>query len=294
MLISSSSSSSSSAMSHEDLASQLSVKASFVNLISFQHRARWCLSKSRDCMGISQHSHGTILCSVCKRDCYVAYINCSCYLHPVCLRHEFKPLELACGTTFTLSVRDEVLEMEKVSRMLEEDKHIVNEAELQFKYASDKLLLSKLYQITEDESYIPYCKIDFVPQPPRENLHADNNTKSACHYSDSSDSDSEIYRFKRRSSLKPKQRPMNFASSKSEHQGLKRLKKAEPERLNVISIKYKKTGDEESSVSVGKRRDEKRVLESCPKRIKSVLGFIWGEQNAASNWAGFALLFSYC
>lgn len=45
------------------------------------------------------------------------------------------------------------------------------------------------------------------------------------------------------------------------------MKKAEPERLSVISIKYKKTGHEEN-VSVGKRRDEKRVLESCPKRIK--------------------------
>ncbi|KAL7610448.1 hypothetical protein Lser_V15G10270 [Lactuca serriola] len=261
MLISSSSSSAA-AISHEDLASQLSVKASFVNLIRFQHRARWCLTKSRDCMGISQHSHGTILCSVCKRDCYAAYINCSCYLHPVCLRHEFKPLELACGTNFTLSVRDQVLEMEKVSRMLEEDKDIVNEAEVQFKNASDKVFLSNLYPITEGDSYIPYCKVDFVPQPPIESLQADT-----CHYSDSNDSDSEIYRFKRRSSLKPKHRPMNFASSKSEHQGLKRLKKAEPERLSVISIKYKKTGHEES-VSVGKRRDEKRVLGSCPKRIK--------------------------
>lgn len=126
---------------------------------------------------------------------------------------EFKPLELACGTNFTLSVRDQVLEMEKVSRMLEEDKDIVNEAEVQFKNASDKVFLSNLYPITEGDSYIPYCKVDFVPQPPIESLQADT-----CHYSDSNDSDSEIYRFKRRSSLKPKHRPMNFASSKSEHQ----------------------------------------------------------------------------
>ncbi|KAI3501568.1 hypothetical protein L1887_29447 [Cichorium endivia] len=247
----------STAMNHEDLASQLSVKASFVNLIRVQHRARWCLTKSRDCMGISQHSHGTILCSVCKRDCYVSYINCSCYLHPVCLRHEFKPLDLPCGTNFTLSVRDELLEMETVSRRFEEDKDIVNEVQKQLNNGSDTVFLSKLYRVTEDDSYSPYCKIDFVPQP---NVHVD--AKSTCHYSD--DSDSEIFRFKRRSSLKPK-RTMNCFSLKSEHEGLKRLKKVQP----TISIKYKKMGHEEGVSKHGDYKLGKGTrLESCPKRLK--------------------------
>lgn len=76
-----------SAYSFADLVSHRCIKTSFVKLMRFQHRARWFLMKSGMCNSISSYSHGTILCSLCKRDCYVAYINCSCYLHPVCLRH---------------------------------------------------------------------------------------------------------------------------------------------------------------------------------------------------------------
>ena len=72
---------------HGDLVSQRSIKVSFVNLIRFQHYARWCLMKARACTAISSFSHGTILCSQCKRDCYVAYLNCQCHSHPVCLHH---------------------------------------------------------------------------------------------------------------------------------------------------------------------------------------------------------------
>lgn len=70
-----------------DLDSHRSIKISFVNLMRFQHLARWTLMKSRACMGVSSISHETIVCSICKRDCYVAYINCNCYMHPVCLCH---------------------------------------------------------------------------------------------------------------------------------------------------------------------------------------------------------------
>lgn len=70
-----------------DLIAQTSVKVSFINLMRFQHRARWGLMKSRACTIVSSFSHGTILCSLCKRDCYVAYLNCQCYSHPVCLHH---------------------------------------------------------------------------------------------------------------------------------------------------------------------------------------------------------------
>lgn len=75
-----------------DLVSQHSMKLSFVKLIRFQHRARWALLKSRACKAIFPNSVGTILCSLCKRDCYVAYLNCNCYLHPVCLRHGINQL----------------------------------------------------------------------------------------------------------------------------------------------------------------------------------------------------------
>lgn len=70
-----------------ELTSHYSIKTSFVSMIRFQHRARWSLMKSRICIGTSPNCHGTILCSLCKRDCYISYISCSCYGHPVCLRH---------------------------------------------------------------------------------------------------------------------------------------------------------------------------------------------------------------
>lgn len=70
-----------------DSTSNCRVKASFVNLMHFQHRGRWSVMKSGVCSGVYVNAHGTILCSLCKRDCYVAYLNCACHLHPVCLRH---------------------------------------------------------------------------------------------------------------------------------------------------------------------------------------------------------------
>ena len=73
--------------SSADLVSHSSVKISFVKLMRFQHRARWLLMKSGTCTDVLPNPHGTVLCSLCKRDCYVGYINCSCYMHPVCFRH---------------------------------------------------------------------------------------------------------------------------------------------------------------------------------------------------------------
>lgn len=305
-------------LDHSDMASQLRIKASFVSLIRFQHRARWCIMRSRGCAGVSQHSHGTILCSVCKRDCYVAYINCNCYLHPVCLRHEFKQLNLPCGTNFTLSVRDDLLDMEAVSRLFEEDKDIVKEVLHQDNSGGDLSLLSKLYPLAETNGYHPYCKIEFEQGCNSKQLQDDTSSstrsldsskdiavemhkaspvidvKSTFHYSD--DSDSEVFRFKRRSSIKPQHRKAtNSIPSKLENQGFKRLKKVQHERsghnsspeylktsndhvskesfakgtTTSISIKCKKMGDEESVSKHGSYKERERpYLESCPKRLK--------------------------
>ena len=80
-----------------------------------------------------------------------------------CFALEFKPLDLPCGSNFTISVRDELLDMEAVSKMFEEDEDIVNEAQQQITNGSDMTLLSKLYQLAQDDGYFPYCKIDFDP-----------------------------------------------------------------------------------------------------------------------------------
>ena len=74
--------------SSADLISNRTIKASFVTLMRFQHRARWCLMESRACGAVSSNPYGTILCSICKRDCFLAYLSCNCdHPHSVCLRH---------------------------------------------------------------------------------------------------------------------------------------------------------------------------------------------------------------
>ncbi|KAK9059385.1 hypothetical protein SSX86_022005 [Deinandra increscens subsp. villosa] len=242
----------------EDGICQINIKAAFVNLIRFQHRIRWCLMKVRGYTGDSTHSHGTILCSVCKRDCYVAYINCSCYLHPVCLRHEFKELNLPCGDNFTISVRDDILDMENVAMMFEQENDIVNVVRQQSKVASDMILLSKLYPLTEHEAYDPYCKIFSRPDMNKfepgynvkqcgseildasticsssgslsliNHVHSDSNytvdVRNTCQESD--DYDSESFRVKRRSTSNSEHKStLDSIPPGFENQGLKRLKK---------------------------------------------------------------------
>ncbi|XP_076933023.1 lysine-specific demethylase JMJ13-like [Bidens hawaiensis] len=246
----------------EDGLSRRHIKAAFVNLIRFQHRIRWCLMKLKGYMGAATHSHGTILCSVCKRDCYAAYINCSCYLHPVCLRHEFKQLNLPCGDKFTISVRDNILDLEDVAKRFEQEKDIINEAQIQSKVATDMILLSKLHPLTEHEAYSPYCKIlfglDMNKFEPSYSLkrcgheildastvcssseslsltnhvHGDSNytvdARNTCQEND--DSDPGMFRVKRRSSLKSEPRNADDSIPPGfENQGLKRLKRIQPE-----------------------------------------------------------------
>ncbi|PWA55948.1 Glycoside hydrolase, catalytic domain-containing protein [Artemisia annua] len=85
------------------------------------------LYRSRDYTSASRHSHGTILCGICKRDCYVAYINWQWL-----------------STSFVM-------------------KDIVTEVERQYRIATDMILLSKLYPVTENEAHNPYCKIGVEP-----------------------------------------------------------------------------------------------------------------------------------
>ncbi|KAK9067914.1 hypothetical protein SSX86_012025 [Deinandra increscens subsp. villosa] len=326
----------------EDLICHRNIKAAFVNLIHFQHRIRWCLMKSREYMGSSSHSHGTILCSACKRDCYVAYLNCNCYLHPVCLRHEFKLLNLPCGDKFTISVREDILDMAAVARMFEQEKDIV-EVQQQSGIAADMILLSKLYPVTDHEAYNPYCKIDFGPDVNKydpgctlkqhspdilnsftvcsssktlsssDHVHGDGyfpmDVKNT--YQESDDSDTETFRVKRRSSSNSssKSELINIHDSIPpgfENQGLKRLKKLQPEgrsqhdsasvcsihskeakesvsnkrTITHISIKYKKMGNEE----VSKHRDYDLTppLQNGPKRLKIKGPAVIGLDNTTS------------
>ncbi|GJQ94273.1 hypothetical protein Tco_0005412 [Tanacetum coccineum] len=117
-----------------------------------QHYTGWQDVKARSQMGIKFRMsvlNAYILLRV--------YINYNCYLHPVGLRHgisehlhpvglhhELKGLDLPFGSNFTLSLRDELLDMEVVSRIFEEDIDIVNKVQRHIKNGSD---ISTVYTV---------------------------------------------------------------------------------------------------------------------------------------------------
>ncbi|KAK5812939.1 hypothetical protein PVK06_028383 [Gossypium arboreum] len=112
-----------------DLASRYCIKVSFVKLIRFLHRARWSIMKSRACTSVSPYYYRTIVCTLCKHDCYVTFVNCSCYSHPVCLRHDIKSLDFPCGSYRGLFLRDDVAEMEAAAKKFEQEDTISKEIE---------------------------------------------------------------------------------------------------------------------------------------------------------------------
>ncbi len=67
--------------------SQRCMKVPFVQLMRVQHRIRWSLMK----MGARTHYKAdidaTVLCGICRRDCYVAHIMCNCRIDAICLCH---------------------------------------------------------------------------------------------------------------------------------------------------------------------------------------------------------------
>ncbi|KHN38951.1 Lysine-specific demethylase REF6 [Glycine soja] len=162
-----------------DLFSHNSIKISFVNLMRFQHCARWFLTKSRASIRVSFHSHATILCSLCKRDCYIAYVDCNCHMHPVCLRHDVDFLNFNCGSKHTLYLREDIMDMEAAAKMFEHEDGILDEIRKQTK--SDQNMyaypLSNMFQRAEANGYTPYCelKLDSVVEFYATPEHSTNN-----------------------------------------------------------------------------------------------------------------------
>ncbi|CAN4128108.1 unnamed protein product [Withania somnifera] len=147
--------------SSADLITHHSIKVSFLNLMRFQHRARWCFARLKAFSGICLFAHGTILCSICKRDCYVAYLNCSCYAHAVCLRHDARLLDFPCGSSRTLCLREDIMDMETAARQFEQDKVVLHEVQEQSRKNEDFSLLLNMFPRAEDDGYVPYCEINF-------------------------------------------------------------------------------------------------------------------------------------
>lgn len=63
-----------------------------------------------------------------------------------------------CGGIRTLSVREDILDMEAAARQFEQEKSL-HEVEQCFRNSEDFLLLSSIFSGVESDSYIPYCEI---------------------------------------------------------------------------------------------------------------------------------------
>ncbi|GKD48237.1 hypothetical protein Tco_1277213, partial [Tanacetum coccineum] len=120
---------------------------------------------------------------------------------------ELKPLDLPFGNNFILSLRDELFDMEAVSRIFEEDIDIVNEVQRHIKNGSDMAQPSTLSKDIAKEMDEAYSVIDEAPQS---NIHAE--VQSTCYIDDS---DSEIFRVKRRSYKATAQKNNQFCPFKT-------------------------------------------------------------------------------
>jgi len=138
---------------------QSCMKVPFVQLMRFQHYVRWSLVK----MGARTHYKAdidvTVLCGICKRDCYVAHILCDCRVDAICLRHEEEIRKCPCSCNRVVFVRKDIFELEALSEKFEDEIDVLDVGKQKSQnYASDTY--PQLFDcIDRSVKYFPYCKI---------------------------------------------------------------------------------------------------------------------------------------
>ncbi|WVZ57788.1 hypothetical protein U9M48_008130 [Paspalum notatum var. saurae] len=101
--------------------SQYCVKSCFVRLMRFQRRARGLLAKMGSQICYKPKTFPNLSCSMCRRDCYVTHVLCRCNFDPVCLHHEQEVRSCPCKSNRVVYVREDILELEALSRKFEHD-----------------------------------------------------------------------------------------------------------------------------------------------------------------------------
>lgn len=135
------------------------MKGPFVQLMRFHHRVRWLLVKmgARTCY--KADIDATVLCGICKRDCYVAHIMCNCRADAICLCHEEEISKCSCNCDRVVFVRKDIFELEEISKKFEEI-GILDEVGKQMSQSDGYSTLPYLSNgIDHNAKYFPYCKI---------------------------------------------------------------------------------------------------------------------------------------
>ncbi|XP_016459226.1 lysine-specific demethylase JMJ13-like [Nicotiana tabacum] len=140
-----------------DLVSVRCVMTSFSFLLRSYHRARWCLMKFKTSLKMCLKPRESFACILCKRLCYVAYIECKCSAGPICLFHDFETYNCLCGSSCSLFVTEDISKMEAVAQMFEAEEGILCEVEQKMK-SEPYLWMQTLSPCTKGK-YSPYCEI---------------------------------------------------------------------------------------------------------------------------------------
>ncbi|XP_066332293.1 lysine-specific demethylase JMJ706-like isoform X1 [Miscanthus floridulus] len=138
---------------------QSSMKAPFVQLMRFQHRVRWSLAKMGARTRYKADIDATVLCGICKRDCYIAHIMCNCRADAICLCHEEEIRKCSCHCDRVIFVRKDIFELEELSKKFEEI-GILDEVGKQMSQSDGSSTHPYLSNgIDHNAKYFPYCKI---------------------------------------------------------------------------------------------------------------------------------------
>ncbi|KAJ8613625.1 hypothetical protein MRB53_036919 [Persea americana] len=142
-----------------ELHSRHCVKVSFAQLMRFQRRARGSLIKLGARTSFYPSYQGIMLCSLCKRDCYVTYVKCNCYMNPICLHHVNEAKDCQCGHNRLIFVSEELQGMEAASKEFEQQDGILEEVQRQIRQSDYLCLWPTLFSCSEADEYVPYCEI---------------------------------------------------------------------------------------------------------------------------------------
>ncbi|CAN6280317.1 unnamed protein product [Urochloa humidicola] len=275
---------------HEDITltgdthTQSCMKALFVQLMRFQHRVRWSLVK----MGAHTHYKAdidaTVLCGICKRDCYVAHIMCNCRADAICLCHEEEIRKCSCSCDRIVFVRKDIFELEALSKKFEEEIGILDAVGNRMSQSDGSSVHPYLFDdIDHNAKYFPYSStITFALGPHDYSTQSDdctssnrrtsssscpeNGTINAYHLStsdqafssdklaaqDSDDSDYEVFRVKRRSGIVlEKGCSEDVTTNLTENQVLRRLKKARSDDRQEKRATEASCGTKSDSLCIG-------------------------------------------
>ncbi|KAL2627338.1 hypothetical protein AAZV13_07G167200 [Glycine max] len=91
----------------------------FLHLMQSYKTSLLRLNSSRK-LPSSSNTSGSQICSLCHRDCYVAYVLCKyCFSHPICLFHDL----FLCGRDYTIFKRNDIFALEEAAKCFQQGKN---------------------------------------------------------------------------------------------------------------------------------------------------------------------------